>query len=71
MNEVTEAVNADNPMVQYHGLCVLYHIRRSDRLAVNKMVQKYTKQGLKSPFALCYLIRLAVKLIEEGDNRWI
>ena len=55
-------------MVQYHALCLLYHIRKSDRLAVNKLVQKFTKQGVKSPLALCYLIRIATKLIEDGDS---
>ncbi|VDP05440.1 unnamed protein product [Soboliphyme baturini] len=67
INEVQEAVNSDNLMVQYHGLALLYQIRKQDRLAVTKLVQKYCKQGLKSPFAVCYLIRLAASLIE--DNR--
>jgi coatomer protein complex subunit gamma len=58
VNEVQEAVNSDNHMVQYHALCVLYHIRKTDRLAVNKLVQKFSKQGLKSPLALCYLVEL-------------
>lgn len=67
VNEVQEAVSSENPMVQYHALIVLYHIRKSDRLAVIKMIQKYSKQNLKSPYAVCYLIKLAVRLIDE-DN---
>uniref|UniRef100_A0A915IAW2 Clathrin/coatomer adaptor adaptin-like N-terminal domain-containing protein n=1 Tax=Romanomermis culicivorax TaxID=13658 RepID=A0A915IAW2_ROMCU len=55
VNEVQEAVSSDNSMVQYHALIVLYHIRKSDRLAVIKMIQKYSKQSLKSPYAVCYL----------------
>uniref|UniRef100_A0A914S5Q3 Clathrin/coatomer adaptor adaptin-like N-terminal domain-containing protein n=1 Tax=Parascaris equorum TaxID=6256 RepID=A0A914S5Q3_PAREQ len=43
-------------MVQLHALGLLYHIRSSDRLAVNKLVQKCSKSSLRSPFALCYLI---------------
>ncbi len=67
VNEVQEAVSSDNNMVQFHALGVLYHLRKTDRLAVNKLVQKFSKSGLKSPYALCYLIRLASKLIEVDD----
>ncbi|MFH4981679.1 hypothetical protein AB6A40_008388 [Gnathostoma spinigerum] len=66
-NEVQEAVSSDSPMVQLHALALLYHIRSSDRLAVSKLVQKWSRSSLRSPFALCYLIRLAAKLIEEDD----
>lgn len=67
VNEAQEAVNSDNVMVQYHALGLLYHIRKNDRLAVTKLVAKYTRQGLKSPYAICLLIRIASKLIEEED----
>lgn len=67
-NEVQEAVSSDNHMVQFHALGLLYHIRSSDRLAVNKLVQKFGKSGLRSPYALCYLIRIAAKLVEENEN---
>jgi Flp pilus assembly protein protease CpaA len=43
-------------MVQYHALGVLYHIRKSDRLAVNKLVAKLTRMSLKSPYAVCMLV---------------
>uniref|UniRef100_F1KV00 Coatomer subunit gamma n=1 Tax=Ascaris suum TaxID=6253 RepID=F1KV00_ASCSU len=66
-NEVQEAVSSESNMVQLHALGLLYHIRSNDRLAVNKLVQKCSKSSLRSPFALCYLIRLASKLIEEDD----
>ncbi|VDN02569.1 unnamed protein product [Thelazia callipaeda] len=66
-NEVQEAVSSDSNMVQYHALGLLYHIRNSDRLSVNKLVQKWSKSSLRSPFATCYLIRLAAKLIEEDE----
>lgn len=67
-NEVQEAVSSDNQMVQYHALGLLYHIRSNDRLAVNKLVQKFSKTGLRSPHAVCYLIRIAARLIEEDDQ---
>uniref|UniRef100_UPI00398E660E coatomer subunit gamma-1 n=1 Tax=Pristiophorus japonicus TaxID=55135 RepID=UPI00398E660E len=68
VNEVQEAASSDNIMVQYHALGLLYHIRKNDRLAVNKMVTKFSRQGLKSPFAYCMMIRVASKLLEEDDN---
>lgn len=66
-NEAQEALNSDNIMVQYHALGLLYHIRKTDRLAVSKLVNKLTRQSLKSPYAVCMLIRIACKLIEEQD----
>ncbi|XP_077547491.1 coat protein (coatomer) gamma isoform X3 [Haemaphysalis longicornis] len=65
VNEAQEAVNSDNIMVQFHALGLLYHIRKSDRLAVSKLVSKYARSALKSPYAVCLLIRIASKLIEE------
>ncbi|XP_067931298.1 coatomer subunit gamma-2-like [Watersipora subatra] len=67
VNEAQEAVNADNVMVQYHALGLLYHIRKHDKLAVTKLVQKFTRSQLKSPYAMCLLIRIAAKLVEEED----
>jgi coatomer subunit gamma len=69
-NEVQEAVSSENHMVQFHALSLLYQIRANDRLAVFKIVQKFSKSGLRSPLALCYLIRIAAKLIEEDDGRF-
>lgn len=70
VNEAQEAVNSDNMMVQYHGLGLLYHIRKSDRLAVTKLVAKLTRMSLKSPFAVCMLIRIVCKLLEEEGGEF-
>lgn len=45
-------------MVQYHALGVLYHIRKSDRLAVSKLLAKLTRMSLKSPYAVCMLVKI-------------
>ncbi|CAD5220384.1 unnamed protein product [Bursaphelenchus okinawaensis] len=66
-NEVQEAVNSDNPMVQYHALGLLYQIRSNDKLAVSKLLHKFGKSGMRSPLALCYLIRIAANLIQEEE----
>ncbi|NXK88158.1 COPG2 protein, partial [Formicarius rufipectus] len=68
INEAQEAASSDNIMVQYHALGLLYHLRRSDRLAVSKMLAKFTKGGLKSQFAYCLLIRIASKLLREAEE---
>ncbi|KAL1137720.1 hypothetical protein AAG570_009416, partial [Ranatra chinensis] len=68
VNEAQEAINSDSIMVQYHALGVLYHIRRSDRLAVTKLVAKLSRMSLKSPFAMCMLVRIACKLLEEDGG---
>ncbi|KAJ6668344.1 hypothetical protein lerEdw1_015721 [Lerista edwardsae] len=65
VNEAQEAASSDNIMVQYHALGLLYHVRKNDRLAVNKMLNKFMRHGLKSPFAYCMMIRVASKLLEE------
>ncbi|KAI5714682.1 coatomer subunit gamma [Diaphorina citri] len=75
VNEVQEALNSENVMVQYHALGLLYHIRKSDQLAVTKLVAKLTKFTMKSPYATCMLIRIVCKLIEDqnaasGDTNW-
>lgn len=56
---------------QYHALGLLYHLRKNDRLAVTKMLNKFTKSGLKSPFAYCMMIRIASKLLEETDGGYV
>ncbi|XP_060527742.1 coatomer subunit gamma [Cylas formicarius] len=68
VNEAQEAVNNDNIMVQYHALGLLYHIRKTDRLAVTKLVSRLTRMSLKSPYAVCMLIRIAAKMLEEEDT---
>lgn len=55
-NEAQEALNSDHIMVQYHALGLLYHIRKSDRLAVTKLVNKLTRNSMKSPYAVCMLV---------------
>lgn len=45
-------------MVQYHALGLLYHIRKTDRLAVKKLVEKFTRATPKSPYAVCMLVSI-------------
>ena len=55
-------------MVQYHALGLLYHIKKTDRLAITKLLTKLTRMSLKSPYAVILLIRISCKMIEEEDS---
>lgn len=66
VNEAQEAVNSDSVMVQYHALGLLYRIRKTDRLAVSKLLNKYTRSQLKSPYAVCTLV--SVYYLTKVDN---
>jgi len=69
VNEVMQAVQDKNAqMVQYHALALLHSIKSNDRLAVSKLVSQLTKQQLKSPLAMCLLIRYAVNVIQEAQG---
>ena len=70
VNEVTEAVNSDNVMVQYHALGLLYQIKKNDKLAITKLVSKFSKASLRSPYAYCFLIRVAAKQLEEEKDSY-
>jgi len=67
LNEVQNAASSDNVMVQYHALGLLYQIKRVDKLATAKLVTHF-KNSLKSPYAYCFLIRVAANLLEEDKT---
>lgn len=55
-------------MVSYHALAVVAGARRNDRLSTVKLVTKLARTPLRSPYALCLLIRHAAKLAEEDQS---
>ncbi|GAA5866440.1 hypothetical protein JCM3774_004684 [Rhodotorula dairenensis] len=68
-----QAVQSSSAIVQYHALGLLYLIRQGDRMAVTKMIQQLSgSKGsggtLRSPLAICMLIRFAAKVMEEDPN---
>lgn len=67
VNVVQEAVSHDDHMVQYLALALLYQIRSDDHLSVTRLFHKFAS-GLRSPLAICYLIRIAAKLIISLDD---
>ncbi len=70
----TQALPSTSNITQYHALGLLYLIRQQDRMAIIKMIQQLGggKSGagttLRSPMALCMLIRYAAKVIEEDPK---
>jgi coatomer subunit gamma len=69
VNEVQDTVNSDNIMVQYHALGLLYQIKKNDKLAISKMVAKFSKTSFRSPYAYCFLIRVAAHHLDEDKEQ--
>lgn len=68
VQEVQESINSSHPMVQYHALALMYEIKKSDRLALHKVVTQIARSGLKNPMAECLLVRIATTaLVSETD----
>ncbi|XP_049883727.1 coatomer subunit gamma-like [Pectinophora gossypiella] len=67
-NEAQEAISSDNAMVSYHALGVVACSRKNDKLSTVKLVSRLGRANLKSPYALCMLIRLAAQLVEDDDS---
>ena len=69
VNEVGEALNSRNPMVQYHALNLMYELKKQDRLSLQKLVcgfatgQQGGPVGTRSPQTECLLINFAVSMI--------
>jgi coatomer protein complex subunit gamma len=56
-------------MVQYHALGLLYHIKQKDRLAIAKLVSTQMRgTQLRSPHALCLLIRYASQVMAADPS---
>jgi coatomer protein complex subunit gamma len=68
------AVASTSYIMQYHALGLLYLIREKDRMAITKMIQQFGAAGkggasvVKSPMAICMLIRFARKVMEEDPK---
>ncbi|KAK4057946.1 coatomer subunit gamma [Microbotryomycetes sp. JL221] len=70
-----QSMSSSSSITQYHAIGLLHLIRQNDRMAVTKMIQQLSggKAGgsggsLRSPYAICMLIRYAAKVMEEDPN---
>lgn len=69
VNEVQEAINRPQGLIQYHGLGLMYHIKQHDKMAVMKIIQQLSRGNLlRSPFAYCMLLRYTVKIMEDDGG---
>merc|ERR1719327_16683 len=65
VNEIQEATSSKHAMVQFHALALLYELKKTDRLALHKVVT-----SLQSPMAECLLVRYAtMTLMAERDQQ--
>lgn len=67
VNEIQEAVNSKHAMVQFHALALMYDLKKTDRLALHKVVTTLAKTQMKSTMAECLLIRYATQTL-MGDR---
>ncbi|KAG2486424.1 hypothetical protein HYH03_014871 [Edaphochlamys debaryana] len=67
INEVQEAAQNKNNMVQFHAVALLHALRASDRLAISKLVTSLTKASVKSPLAQCLLVRYVAQVIQDSQ----
>merc|ERR1719181_1794553 len=68
VNETQESVQSKHQMVQFHALALIYELKKTDRLALHKVVTSLAKSNLKSPMAECLLIRYASQaLMSDRD----
>jgi len=68
IGEVQETSTSQNLMVQYHSVALLYEIKKSDRLALNKVVTTLARSNMKNPMAESLLVRMTLScLISETD----
>eukprot|EP00939_MAST-03C_sp_MAST-3C-sp1_P001790 g1790.t1 len=67
VSEVNEAINTPHDMVQYHALQLLHKIRAHDMHAVAKVVLQLSRTMLRSPLAMCQLVRYAYGLLERDE----
>mmetsp|Transcript_121639 Transcript_121639/g.214467 ORF Transcript_121639/g.214467 Transcript_121639/m.214467 type:complete len:925 (-) Transcript_121639:145-2919(-) len=63
VNEVQTTVQSQHQMVQFHALALMYELKKTDRLALHKVVTQLAKSQLKSPMAECLLIRYAAQIL--------
>lgn len=63
--EVGEALKQRGVMAQYHALALLHKLRKNDKLSVSKFVQSVNTTPIRSPMALCLLIRMCTDVLKE------
>lgn len=70
VNEIQETVGSKHAMVQFHALALVYELKKTDRMALHKVVTQLAgKAQGKSCMAECLLIRYAAQtLMSDRDS---
>lgn len=63
--EVSEVLKTKGNKCQYHAMALLHKLRKSDRVSVMRLISQAQNGPLRSPLALCLLIRLCTELMQE------
>ena len=66
-NEIQEAVQSRNAMVQFHAIALMHQLKQNDRLAISKLVTSLTRGPVKSPLAQCLLVRYVATVIADSQ----
>eukprot|EP01062_Namystynia_karyoxenos_P030167 TRINITY_DN22552_c0_g1_i1.p1 TRINITY_DN22552_c0_g1~~TRINITY_DN22552_c0_g1_i1.p1 ORF type:complete len:889 (+),score=370.19 TRINITY_DN22552_c0_g1_i1:119-2785(+) len=64
-SEVGEALKQRSNMVQYHALALQHRQRKNDRLYVLRLVQQVNSLPIRSPLALCLLIKMCQEIVVD------
>eukprot|EP00798_Chlamydomonas_sp_ICE-L_P030905 gene30905-35958_t len=67
VNEIQEAAQSKNHMVQFHAVALLHALRATDRLAISKLVSSLTKASVKSPLGQCLLVRYVAQVVADSQ----
>ena len=62
-SQVSAAVSTCDDMVQYHALALLYEMRKSDKLAVSKIITKHARGVPFSTLGACLLVQFTKTLL--------
>ena len=64
-DQVTEALKNRGSKAQYHALALLHKLRKNDRLSVLRLVQQAQSGPIRTPLALCLLIRMCAEPLQD------
>lgn len=67
-SEITQALESNNSMVEYHAFGVAYLMRKDDKFAIIKMMSKYGK-SLNSPITKIFMIRVCSLMLTSLLNQ--
>lgn len=67
VGEVNESLNSKSAIVQYHGLALLYAIKKHDPRAVLKLLSLTIRNGMRSNFGHVLLLRLSESVLNRGQ----